>query len=191
MKKKISVNELLGKVYEYYPRNIDCIQEKKEYITSKEHNKLLKKISEHKIEHHSQEKKQFITSLSDKCDNNIVFNDSTYFEWLDRCYTFEFSENRGDFVFLLKAFQSILVPVYTIKFFKLETSKEKTRFLEIGENEFTNSSLTNGVKSIFESIGYTEFKESLISKKIIDVNFDDISMENFTFFNAFFNSQNF
>jgi hypothetical protein len=55
---------------------------------------------------------------------------------------------------------------------------------------FNDPVFISKIYKILKKNKLSEFDSELINQKIKDVNFDDIQMGEFTFFNVFFNSQN-
>lgn len=184
MKKK----NLLDIVYKYYPRNVDCINRKEFYISTKEYKNLLIKINISKKEY--SKNKLIINDLKKISENWGDFNDLTYFEWLDRCYTFEIIKKNNNTFFQLKIYQSILAPFYFIKFYEIKPIDERFKYYEISENNFFDPNYILTIESIMKKNNLEKFDSKLINLKIRDINFDDIELGSFTFFNAFFNSQN-
>ena len=185
------IKDFLKIAYFYYPKNTDSINDKNTYITSKEYIRLDRKINENKVLH-VENKFNLINSLNKvKCNYEFTFKDSTYFEWNDRCYTLEYTLKVHDKTFLLKLFISIIAPVFSIKFFLLESNNERVKYKEIKIEEFCCNDLIESLKSLLNDNNYFEINNSLGSKRILDINFDDIPIGEFTFFNTFFNSQNF
>lgn len=177
-------------LYNYYPQNIDSISQRDLYIESKEFKNLQGIISENQNIYEA-DGFDFIGYLKGKYHGKVIFNDVTYFQWMDRCFTFEFIEKKENLIWMTKTYLSILTPVATMKFFKVSMNKTKANYMEVFETEFHNQQLISQLRILINDNGYTFFDSKLLSEKIEDINFDDIEMGNFTYFNAFFNSQNF
>lgn len=187
MKKK----DLLKIAYSYYPYKLDCSLEKAKYLTSKEFLNLCNKIEFHK-KRTSKTQQKFEERLKKVCNPKFTFENITYFEWMDRCFTYQYAEKKSDSFFLLKIFESIIIKkYYVIKYFKVKTLNNNYTYKEITKNEFKNNDFLFNLQTILKDNEYIELSKSLITEQIEFINFDDIPMGNFTYFNAFFNSQNF
>lgn len=183
--------ELLIIAHEYYPINIDCIAEKDSYVKSMQFKILLKKIQEHKKGYPNdiivliEEFRALIKTTK------FVFNDTTYFEWHDRCYTFEFvHRDLDDTTLILKFYKSIIAPFFFVEYFQTNVINNVNRYFKASKGDFHYPDFINGIYSIAKKIGLKELDPELADKKVPDINFDDIPMGEFTYFNIFFNSQN-
>ncbi len=179
---------LLKVVYNYFPKGIDCIKEKKIYVETKEYKRLSNHIKSFNNPY-SKEIDIFIEEIKNLNFPNFSFNDSSYFEWEDRCYTFEFCKEINGESFILRVYLSILKPYFTIKFFKINVENDRHIYNIISSKSFPEEKLILELKNILEKHSYKEFDESLLSERIFDINFQDINMGEFTFFNAFFVNQ--
>lgn len=181
-------SELLDIAYRYFPRNIDCINQKEYYRTTREYRNLFEKIKNYKEEY--SKNKIIIARLEHISQNWGNFKDTTYFEWQDRCFTFEFTKEYEGTFFQLKLYQSILFPIYFIECFKVISSNNSLECLKISKEEFLDSNFIVSIEFILKENNFIEFDYKLSNSIIKDINFDDIQMGKFTFFNVFFNSQN-
>ena len=181
-------SELIDICYSYYPRNIDCINQKEYYIETREYKNLLERIKNTKKEY--SKNKIIINRLEHISTNWGSFKDKTYFEWQDRCYTFEFTKEYENTFFQLKLYQSILLPIYFIKYFKIVPSSNNVKCLKIPKEEFLDLNFLSSIEFILKDSHLIELDYKLANVIIKDINFDDIQMGNFSLFNAFFNSQN-
>lgn len=181
-------SELIDIAYRYYPRNIDCINQKEYYILTSEYKNLLEKIENNKKQY--SKNKIIINKLEHIGTKWGKFKDATYFEWQDRCFTFEFTKEYENTFLQLKLYQSILLPIYFIKYFKITPSNNNPKYIKISKEEFLDLNFLSSIKFILEDNNFTEFDYKLAYSIIKDINFDDIQMGKFTFFNTFFNSEN-
>ncbi|WP_411031666.1 hypothetical protein [Spongiimicrobium sp. 3-5] len=182
--------ELILIAYDHYPRNVDSISDKDSYILSKQHRKLLDKIERHN-KPYSKNIVGLIEELKLLGAKEFDFNDATYFDWQDRCFTFEFIKNIGDKVLILKFYKSIIAPYFSIQYFQSKEVDNSNRYLMISKVEFDQADFVNGICKIANKHELKKLPLDLIRKKVPDINFDDIRMGKFTYFNVLFNSQTF
>ncbi|WP_299833789.1 hypothetical protein [uncultured Tenacibaculum sp.] len=178
-------NQLLEVCYNYYPIDIDSIKDKKIYLDTNEYKRLISEINIHKVKNNE----KFITELNSIAEKySYELNDKTYFEWLDRCYTYELIRKVNDYFILVKLYKSILKPLYFIEQFKIvELDNNRVEYMDIELEE--DIFFLEKLRFFCERKGFFEFDKKLKNFQVININFDDIEMGKFTFFNAFFNSQ--
>lgn len=182
--------KLKTQAYKFYPKNINSISDKKKYLNSEQYQNLSEIIEYHKSLNF-EESKFFESLLRNNIDDDYIIYETTYFDWMDRCYTYEIINNNSEGKFLLKIFKSILGPYYTFKYFKLIHLEERTKFIALDELYFQNLEFVKKSKQLLQDMNFSEIPEKLTNQKIENINFDDIEMGDFTIFNSFFNSQNF
>lgn len=178
--------QLLNLIYNFYPRNIDCVNQKELYIKSLQYERLSKLISENKAPY-SIEMKNFISSFKELDD--FVYNDTTNFDWLDRCYTFEFSKKIDQGYLLLRFYKSIIAPYYLILCFKIVEKGNRQKYIPIIKSEFSDQNILNKLNIIAKQFQLKSFDDNILKNTISDISFEDISFRKFNFFNAFFLNQ--
>lgn len=179
----------LEKAYEYYPKNIDAINNKEKYILTNEFKKLLSTIEKHKKNLGGNS--DLFRKLKKTNNNQFILSDDTFFQWNDRCYTFSFSKViDNNTTICLKYYKSILIPYFYFTPFYIKKNGERYIYLNIDKNNFPYPNLVHNIKQISKEENLIEFDSKLINRKINNINFDDIKMGHFTLFNTFFLSQN-
>lgn len=171
----------------YYPSNIDSIVEKDYYVLTKEHQNLVNKIFVNKSNY--PEKINDIQRELMKHRDDFRFNDLTNFQWQDRCYTFQFTKKVDNQHFHLNVYISILAPYFVFQYFKTQIIENDHKLIIINKNEFSNDNFISKINGILNKYDFSLLNENLLKTKISNINFDDIKMGQFTYYNAFFNSQ--
>lgn len=181
--------ELLKVAYTYYPKGVNSILDKEFYIGSGQYRALTEEINKHK-DLHSKKRSVLFEELNSLGGTEFTLADSTNFEWQDRCYTYEFVKNVENHSLILKFYNSIIAPFFVIRYFESKVIKNVNRFYRISEMEFQHKSLVKNIYSISKKNELKQLSNKISETKIPDINFDDIQMGQFTFFNVFFNSEN-
>ncbi len=179
---------LLNMAYEFYPKGIDSIDDKAKYLLSKEYAKLNKTIKYHS-EYPNDPSLDVFLSIFKKIGKEMIFSDATWFNWQDRCYTFELREKRGNNIYTIRFYKSILVPYFFLKTFKIKMHKNKKEYFELSHDSVYDKKKIAEIKKAAKDILLVDEFDSTIAKNIIeDINFEDIRLGKFTLFNAFFSN---
>lgn len=179
-------NKLLKLIYNFYPSNIDCVSQKELYMKSPQYKRLAKLILQNKVSY-PMKVRNFISNFKEL--DGFVYNDATNFDWLDRCYTFEFSKKIDDGYLLLRFHKSIIAPYYLILCFKIIENNNRQKYIPVSKNEFFNQNILNKLDVIAEEFHLNNFDETILKKTISNISFEDIPFGDFNFFNAFFLNQ--
>lgn len=179
-----NLNNIEELIYTFYPKGIDALNNPKKYIESLEHKNLLDKINS---------KGEIQTkSLRNECENlSLRFDDYTLFDWYDRCYNFQLSEISENNLYKIHINISIISPFYFI-FLSQTHIDENGKHISITKRILNQDLkkyhvIINHLSRLIEDeIGYKKFNEKYLAKVISDVNFQDIEMGKFTYYNAFF-----
>lgn len=177
----INIEEL---IYTFYPKGIDALNNPKKYIKSIEYKNLLDKIDS-KGEIKMESLKNIFKNLS------LHFDDYTLFDWHDRCYNFQLSEILENKLYKIHINISVISPFYFI-FLSQTNIDESGKHISVTKR-ISNQNLKkycviiNQLSRLLEDeIGYKKFDEKNLKKVISDVNFQDVEMGKFTYYNAFF-----
>lgn len=175
-------------VYKYYPKNICASKDKLFYEKTEEFILITKIINDISIHF---DIKLFKINLEEKIKQKVF--DFTLFSWYDRSYNIQFrigNKNSKSFIFCINI--SVLIPYYICYILEVEKDEELNRLKFPPRRNFIieNSIFKNKIEMvksfIEENTTLMEFPESILYNKINNINFQDIEMGNFTFFNAFF-----
>ncbi len=181
-----TINSLL---YQYYPRGINSIIDISSYENSDNYKLLKKKINERN--NIDIQVESLIFKLK-KLKYDI--NDFSVFEWYDRCYNLQFiieKENNKKIVFCIHI--SLLINYYNLSIIEIISDPShrvadyfpKRSISEIKTGyEYLKRKMSIFIEEII--IGYKEFPKHTLHEIIKDVNFQDIPLGKFSFFNAFF-----
>ena len=71
----------------------------------------------------------------------------------------------------------------------METPKNRFKHVLLDENDKNLEIMKSNLETVCLNNEILEFDKKIISMKVSNINFDDIKMGDFTFFNIFFNSQ--
>lgn len=177
--------ELLKSIYNFYPRNIDCVRQKKDYTNSREYKNLKILISENS-DSYPEKVNTFISEIKNLNLNGFEFLDNTYFGWQDRCYTFEFNKKYEFGFYSLKLHVSIILPVYVVLCYRLKNEGNREKQALIDNNNFPDTDLLYQLIELTKRHNFLSISQDLLNQTIKDISFEDISFGEFTYFNAFF-----
>jgi hypothetical protein len=181
--------------YAYYPKGINCINDRESYLDSMEYKRLHEVISY--FQDNLTKNQVYIKLTYEFENNNLLKNirDISLLHWNERCVTFELEIIKGENLVKIILHISLLIPhylVYTLEN-KIKTNPYEWITLPIRnkETEKEYSNHINTISSIVETItGFSPFPGSLANIIIPDLSIHDIELGQFTFFNAFFNDEN-
>jgi len=174
--------------YQYYPKGVDAMLNKMIYEKSKEFRLLVQKIDNGSKKINI---KAFKLSLGDFLNKKVY--DFSLLSWHDRAYNLQIEiYHEGNKKFVLCINFSVLISYYICYVLVIEKQQNSgmlkykpTRNFEIEVSLF-NDNLTDIKNFIEQQTKFKEFPSDILYKKIPDINFQDIEMNKFTFFNAFF-----
>jgi len=184
----IKKNMLENIVYKYYPKNVDSFLNRELYHNTNEYKNLISKINDNKNK--IKDIEEVILNLK-KIDSSFKFDDFTLFEWFDRCYNFQMSKITDNF-FVSVNINISLISNFYIVYIKSNKVNDLNRFDSVSNrNSFLETNVHKDLiniisKLIEDKLFYTKFPAEYVDKVIPDINFQDIEMGKFTFYNAFF-----
>lgn len=182
------MKEQLYKIIQnYYPIGINALLEKDKYIKSEEYLNLISLIDNNKKKY-ADEIQVIINEVTS--DGNIIFNDLSYFEWLDRCYTLEFIQVVRGRMYVYRFYKSILGSYFIQRFFCVEYLNNREKVVKISQKEFLDDvGILNKIQDLVFRLNLTQLDDIILGEVIENVSFEDIGFESFNYFNAFFLSQ--
>ncbi len=188
----MNLDYFFEQVYYYYPKNISSITNSNEYINSKEYKRLSLKLKGEDY------KKKDIEKLKKNIEviHKTKIFDYTIPTWEDRCLNLQFllkTENSIEKKTILCINISKLIPFFVIYILEVEFDEIQNRLKYLPRRNYNKEKFdfkknVESVKQIVYSNlnSHNEFPSELLYRKLENVNFQDIKMGDFTFFNAFF-----
>ncbi|MQP25213.1 hypothetical protein GFJ94_09060 [Flavobacterium sp. LMO8] len=181
--------------YLFYPKNIDNILDKENYLKTFEYKNLTNTLNEFSNYLES----DFYIKIIDEIKNidhlkNIT--DVTVSNWEDRCISLEIDVLRDSTLNKICIHISFLVPLYLIYILEneIELNPYKWKTVPMHNPEKEQSIFLEEIKTISciieKQTGFNKFPIQLANETIPNINFQDIEMGEFNFFNAFFLNQN-
>ena len=122
--------------------------------------------------------------------------DTTVFNWEDRCISLEIDFLQNSTLNKICIHISFLIPFYIIYVLEneIELNPYKWKTIPTHNKEKENTIFLEKIKTlsliIEKHTSFNKFPMHLINEIIHDINFQDIEMGEFNFFNAFFLNQN-
>lgn len=184
-------NTLRKIAYQYYPKNVDALNEQKKYLNSVEFQNLKNIIFSFKNDFSSFELNDYKKNISN-LSNDIKFVDATLFDWLDRAYNFQLYKIINNKIYSLCINISFLVPFFTYYTLELEIDKVTgvwKSYPKENENikeKYFKKEVLDLYKMTVECLGLSLFPKEIENKILEDISFQDIKEGELTFFNAFF-----
>jgi hypothetical protein len=181
--------------YSYYPKKIDNINDKVNYLNTSEYEKLsnvLNSFSDYK-------NSSFYLKLIDEISSLNSFKniqDVTLLNWEDRCISLEIEILEGNILYKICIHISFLIPYYVIYLLEneVETNPYKWKTIPKHNKKKEKTIFFDKIEALSRIVEkytcYNRFKVSLSNHIIPDINFQDIEMGEFNFFNAFFLNEN-
>lgn len=188
-------NNLKNLAYLFYPKKIDNILDKENYLKSYEYKNLSNTLKEFTNYLES----EFYTKIIDEIksiDQLKNINDTTVFNWEDRCISLEIDLLQNSTLNKICIHISFLVPFYIIYVVENEIELNPYKWKTIPKHnvEKEQTIFLEDIRTlsfiIEKHTSYTKFPIHLVNEIIHDINFQDIEMGEFNFFNAFFLNQN-
>ncbi len=180
--------------YTLYPKNICATDDHDSYLNSKENKELKFRLSDENKRYGKNNINIVITSVENRFQTKIL--DHTVPSYSDRCFNWQFVLNTNDSdteknIMCINI--SKVLPVFIVYILEVEYCPEKKRLKyfprrnKILENDNYISEIQD-VKMILtnSSLGVVEFPDKRLTEVIETINFQDIPMGKFTYFNAFF-----
>lgn len=175
----------------YYPKGICALYSKKEYIETFEFKNLITKINS-----------TFATIVENNFNGRILdelkkneelknIKDLTL-ESSDRCLSFKVDFFEGQVLYQLCVNLSIIVPYYYVYVLKNKFEAEPYRWLTLPQRDEAveigkfGSQIALISDTIEKKFFFNKFPDSLVNTIIQDINYADVELGSFTYFNAFF-----
>jgi len=189
-------NLLKNIAYLYYPKGICSINEREEYNSSEEFQRLISITN------------TFYQNDDNKTNYDLLFNelkkqdlikniqDNTTFHF-DRCITFELDIVEGEEKLIKICLNiSLLVPYYALYILENDITLNPYKWVTIPKRNQTKE--TNEYKEHLETIAlvvekittFNKFPEKLANVVLPNLTYQSISKGSFTLFNAFFGDEN-
>lgn len=174
----------------FYPAGICAMNERETYTKSFEFKNLIDKVNS-AFETISREQidSQILVKLNEN-DSLKEFQNETL-ESSDRCLTYKANFIEGKTLYQLCVNISVVVPYFYIYILKNDIELEPYHWITLPERDKqaeTNkyNSQINEVADILKKMDFNKFPDKLVTKVIPYINYADVDMGSFTYFNAFF-----
>lgn len=175
----------------YYPIGICAFDEFEKYTNTFEYKNLTRKVnSAFSLIRQNGINKQILEEL--KKNENIKEIEDVTLESSDRCLTYKVNFFEGNVLYQLCLNLSIIVPYYNVYVLKNNFELEPYRWLNLPERDKESEidKFESSIKFISNIIEqkflFNKFPDNLINTIIPDINYADVELGNFTYFNAFF-----
>ncbi len=175
----------------YYPQGLCAMMDNSAYVDTFEFKNLLKKINS--AFELIRENKLNVQILNELKDNDILKNiEEVTLESSDRCISYKISFFEGDVLYQLYINLSVIVPYYYVYVLKNNFELEPYRWINLpqrdGDSERNKfNSHIKLISNIIENkTHFNRFPDELVKTIIPDINYADVELGSFTYFNAFF-----
>lgn len=175
----------------YYPVGICAMRNNKVYIETFEFKNLIRKINSAFIS--IQENHQNTELLNELKKNDIVKDiEEVTLESSDRCISYKVSFFEGNVLYQLYIHLSVIVPYYYVYVLKNNFELEPYQWTNLPERDKQAekdkfSSHIELISNVLESKTlFTKFPDIFVKTIIPDVNYADVELGSFSYFNAFF-----
>lgn len=191
------IEEVLKKIaYNYYPKGICAINDKDNYLKSYQYRNLSQTLEDFTINDIHQN--SYSTLLNEFKKHNLIneIEDVSLSSWQDRCLSFELDIVDGNELIKICLNISLIIPYYVVYLLKNEITTNPYKWITIPtrnkEAELTEyREIIEVIKSIVEeTIRFNKFPEDIAKNIIPDINFNDINLGAFNYYNAFFLDEN-
>jgi hypothetical protein len=188
-------NNLKNLAYLFYPKNIDNMLDKEYYLKTYEYKNLSNTLNEFTNYLESDFYTKIINEIK-SIDQYKSITDTTVFNWEDRCISLEIDFLQNSTLNKICIHISFLIPFYIIYVLEneIELNPYKWKTIPTHNKEKENTFFLEKIKTlsliIEKHTNFNKFPMHLINEIIHDINFQDIEMGEFNFFNAFFLNQN-
>ena len=183
--------DLKNIAYQYYPKGLSSLEDYEQYIQSKEFLNLSTVINNQLSNKDYKESRKHLLKRFKEFRNIQQIEDVTI-EKHDRCLSFEIEIIEGNKLIKICLSISMLIPYYLIYVLKNDIEL-KPKYIWLNhpkrnpESEIRFESEINLLSKIVEEeMNFNKFPEHLIQAVVPDINYVDIEMGKFTYFNAFF-----
>lgn len=175
----------------YYPKGLCAMNDNKTYVDTFEFKNLIEKLNYAFV---SIRENQLNTQILNKLKSYDILKDieEVTLESLDRCISYKLSFFENDVLYQLCINLSVIVPYYYIYVLKNNFELEPYRWVNLPERDIESeeikfNSYIELISSIIESKTlYNKFPSGLVKTVIPNINYADVELGNFTYFNAFF-----
>ena len=188
-------NNLKNLAYLFYPKNIDNMLDKEYYLKTYEFKNLSNTLNEFTNYLESDFYTKIINEIK-SIDQFKNITDTTVFNWEDRCISLEIDFLQNSTLNKICIHISFLIPFYIIYVLEneIELNPYKWKTIPTHNKEKENTIFLEKIKTlsliIEKHTSFNKFPMHFINEIIHDINFQDIEMGEFNFFNAFFLNQN-
>lgn len=189
--KKMIEKILKNIAYSYYPKGLCSLKDNDSYILSNEFKALSTTINSLLEDKDYQNSRNSLLAEFSKHDSIREIEDLTT-DKHDRCLRFEIQIFEGNTLIRICLNISLLLPYYFIYALKNDIELEpKYRWLNLPERDNQSEVKFSKEMNLLEKIvnkqtNFTKFPEDLIEKIIPEINYADIELGDFTYYNAFF-----
>lgn len=175
----------------YYPQGLCAMSDNVAYTSTFEFKNLIEKInSAFKVIRETQINVEILNEL--KSYDILKDMEEVTSESLDRCISYKVSFFEDDVLYQLYVNLSVILPYYYIYVLKNNFELEPYRWLDLPtkDTDAEKHKFSTHIKlisSIIESKTlYNRFPDNLVRTVIPDINYADVDLGSFTYFNAFF-----
>lgn len=175
----------------YYPKKLCAMRDNEAYMKTFEFKNLIGKINS--AFELIRENKLNIQILNDLKSNDILKDiEELTLESSDRCISYKISFFEGDVLYQLCINLSVIVPYYYVYVLKNNFELEPYRWINLPQRDEESERLKFNshielVSNIIESKTlFNRFPDRLVKTIIPDINYADVELGSFTYFNAFF-----
>jgi hypothetical protein len=166
------------------------MNEREAYMSSFEFKNLIEKINSAFADISNE---QLDLLILDKLKENVILKDfeNITLESSDRCLTYKANFLEGNVLYQLCINISVIVPYYYVYVLKNDIELEPYRWVTLPEREkhVETEKFQSHIKMIIDvlnQLSLNRFPDTLLTKIIPDINYADVEMGSFTYFNAFF-----
>mgnify|MGYP001795205014 CR=1 FL=1 len=158
-------DELYKIIHNFYPKGVDAVHARNEYIESFEYKNLLNLIDSYKKSANPQWVSDFLLKIKDA--SLVEAKDITLFSWNDRCYTLEFTLNLNKQIYQIKFYKSIIIPCYLIMCFKVNIIENRQKISLMSNDDCMHIGLAEKISSLAESRGFKKFNTKILFDQIL------------------------
>lgn len=182
--------ELKKIAYQYYPKGLSSFEDYDKYLQSKEFLNLSTVIDGISNKSYKNSRRELLKKIKEF--KNIQNIKDVTIDNLDKCLSFEIEIIEGNNLMKICLNISMLIPYYFIYVLKNDIQlKPEYIWLNMPKRDFESEmkfvdEINLLGKIVEEVMSFNRFPEHLISVIIPEINYADIEVGEFTYFNAFF-----
>jgi hypothetical protein len=174
----------------FYPVSICAMNQREEYVKSFEFKNLIDKInSAFDLINDGNLNSQILDLLK----GNEILKDieEVTLEFSDRCLSYKICFFEGKELYQLYINLSILVPYYYIYVLRNNIELEPYRWTDLPQRDKQAENVKfnlhiEAIARVLKKSNFNKFPDELVTKVIPNINYADVEMGSFTYFNAFF-----